>query len=246
MQRISQNLQALVIFSLILVFNHYGFAQTSLVPVDISTFNATTTYNGSNIIQPGGDKDANQFEILTATPKPFDRIDLVFDLSTTENGLVGLTVSIWSDSGTPTNQPQAQLGSTFVYTPNTATTDSQHKFARFTSSTPFNNFYTTGPGKYWLVLGPTTEKVQWAKTTSNTQIVNSLGSAAVNPFQLQYNSSSNKWQSPGGGQGNQIMAFAIHSVPEPATYLLGLVAMMVLAAVSRRRRAWKPSLPPNT
>lgn len=219
------------------------------VPVDISTFGPTTSFNGSNNIQPGGDLDANRIEILTAIPAPIRRIDLLFDMSTTETGLRGLVVSIWSDSGTADSHPQAQIGTAFDYRANTSFNDGVHKFASFYSNLdqdPVNNPFTfPGAGKYWIVLGPATEKVSWAKTTSSTTIFNTLipPSAAVDPNQLQYNASANKWQTPGGGQGNQIMALGLSTVPEPSTYMLGLIVAGVLALTARLKcKRTKPSV----
>lgn len=219
----------------------------ALDPVDISTFGPTTTFNGSNNVQPGGDMEANRFQILTGNPAPIRRLDLLFDMNTTEAGLQGLVVSIWSDSGTTDSHPQAQLGTTFDYLPNTSFNDGVHRFASF-YSTPIpqtSTFTFPGSGLYWIVVGPASEKVTWAKTTSTTTIYNSLvpPTAAVDPFQLQFNSSANKWQSPGGGQGNQIMAFSLVHAPEPSTYLLGLIVAGALVLTMRFKGYRKESGP---
>lgn len=220
------------------LYNGRIHAQTQdPVPVDISTFGPTTTFNGSNNIQPGGDLEANRIQILTGNPAPIRRIDLLFDMSTTETGLQGLVVSIWSDSGTAESYPLAPIGNTFDYLPNTSFNNGVHRFASFYSNpTPQTSTFTfPGAGNYWIVVGPSTEKVNWAKTSSTTSITNSIvpPSAAVDPIQLQYSASSNKWQGPSGGQGNQIMALGLSTVPEPSTYVLGLIVAGVLAMSAR-------------
>lgn len=232
------NFKVLAIFALNLVLTQSGFGQTNPESVDISTFNASTPFFSTSDIQPGN-RSANQFQVITSIPMSINRIDLVFSMSTGENALTGLTVSIWSDTGTSTGQPNSQLGLPFSYKPNTVTTNGTVQFASFyySGSGGFNNYNSPG-SKYWLVLQPTSGKVQWQKVAGTNQIVNSLGTAAVNPVEVDYKSS---WSSP----NSQIMAFAIHSAPEPATYLLGLVTTIVLAIVARRKRGSKSSLPPN-
>lgn len=109
----------------------------------------------------------------------------------------------------------------------------------------------SGPVNYWLVVSNENSdgNVSWAKTKTTDPIYNNanplLASASISPNTLNFNQGA--WQHPGGGggDGNQIMLFALVHAPEPSTYVLGSVMTGVLAMVGRSKaRRGKPALKP--
>jgi hypothetical protein len=99
--------------------------------------------------------------------------------------------------------------------------------------------------KYWLVVSTNEklqeydlEKVSWFKKSQTTDEVGEF--ASILPDIKEYNVTTGKWSEV--QSGNQMFRFAINNpVPEPSTYVLGLIAAGSLAMTgryhSRRKKA---------
>lgn len=110
----------------------------------------------------------------------------------------------------------------------------------------------SGLVNYWLVVSNENAegKVSWAKTKSTVPIYNNINpadaSASINPNTLNYNNGAWQHIGGGGGDGNQIMLFALVHAPEPSTYVLGSIMTGVLGLVGRAKaRRQKTTLKPE-
>lgn len=210
-----------------------GFATTgrAIDMVDLSTFGPTTTWNGNSQINPDGEMEANQFATLGTEPLvAVDRIQVVFDITSPINGIKGVLAMIYSNTTDGSNEPNTVLD-TYLFDPSsTIMDDGSHQIATYK-----NSGLTLVPGTtYWLVLSSPVDQVGWAKTSSTSPIFNDNNTAVANPDMLNYLTGAGKWQKPDGGQGNQIMGYALVSAPEPSTYVFGLITSSALVLLGRR------------
>lgn len=212
-----------------------GFAATSraIDMVDLSTFGPTTTWNGNSQINTGGDMEANQFATLGSNPlAPIDRINIVFDINSTDAAIQGVHAMIYSNTTDGSNEPYLKLVDYTFDPASTIVNDGSHKFGSFKNG----GFTLLAQTTYWIVLSSPIAQVGWAKTASTSPIYNDNNTAVANPVMLNYLTSAGKWQKPEGGQGNQIMGYALVTAPEPSTYAFSFITASALIFLGRNRR----------
>ncbi|MFM7128795.1 MAG: hypothetical protein ACKO0V_05500 [bacterium] len=209
----------------------------------LSTFDPPPkTLNGFFEIQPGT-MVSNQFTLFeTAADKWYtiDKVTLLFDPTTPTTAFDKLSVSIYNEvivGGT--EQPgTSQVNYDKKVSVGSLITLGNKEFrpVTFSDGTGYKFYATNDSRNYWLVVGNNNPslKVGWAKTSSTDPIFNPEKTGAANPDTLNF-STGIGWQKPTGGDGNQIMLFAI-SAPEPSTYVLGTLVAGVLAFTARNPR----------
>jgi hypothetical protein len=199
------------------------------------------TLNGAVQIQAGR-RVSNQFTLFPiggATEYKIDQVILLFDTKTTDDDLAHISVTVNKEAivnGSP--QPDG-LAVTFGNGPiigEETVNNKKFKSVAFTDGGSLALPSSSTSQNYWLIVENKNSRgsVDWAKTSSNTPIFNADNSGSINPDTLNFVNGIG-WQKPTGGNGNQIMLFALNA-PEPSTYILGTIVAGVLALTARNPR----------
>lgn len=205
------------------------------------------------------------FPGLSPTANSIDQIRILFSNDTTDDELANTTVAIYNEvvigntpqpdgvvqvqAPPPATTPPTMVDLVFnqIVETNEVTINSK-VFKEVTYQIAPGIFQifppeeTTEEVNYWLVVSNNNSekgvKVEWAKTSSQDPIYNETGSASINPNTLNFLGNPGTWQpiGGGGGNGNQIMLFALVSAPEPSTYVLGSIVAGLLAMTARKPR----------
>jgi len=200
------------------------------------------TLNGYVQIQ-AGTKVSNQFTLFGTSPDYYYKIDqvtLLFDPTTPTTAFDKLSVSIYNEIVVGGNdQPgtsQVDYNKKPVIGSLLTLNNKEFLPVTFSDGVGFQFTATSAGTNYWLVVGNnnTGGHVSWAKTSSKDPIYNLQNTGSINPDTLNYTNGIG-WQKPTGGDGNQIMLFAI-AAPEPSTYVLGTMVAGVLAFTARHPR----------
>jgi hypothetical protein len=205
------------------------------------------------------------FPNLSPTDNSIDQIRILFSSDTTSDELLNTEVAIYNENiigNTPQPGSVVQVQAPPPATTPPTLVDLVFNQIVATSMVTIKNknflevTYEIGPGiyqifppaeteepvNYWLVVSNNNSekgvKVEWAKTSSQDPIYNETGSASINPNTLNFQNNPDRWQpiGGGGGDGNQIMLFALVNAPEPSTYVLGSIVAGVLAMTARKPR----------
>lgn len=230
------------------------------IDIVVSSYDpAPKTLNGFVQVQPGT-MVSNQFTFypgLSPTDNSIDQIRVLFDADTSADLLTKVTVAIYAETmlnNTP--QPGSVVQVTNPLNPSTTVDlvfneivktnmvmvkNKEFKEVTYQIAPGIYNVFpppeTSLPVNYWLVMSNNNieGKVSWAKTQDNDPIFNESNSASINPDTLNFTNGIG-WQKPTGGDGNQIMLFALVHAPEPSTYVLGSIVAGFLAFTARHPR----------
>ena len=236
---------------------------------------APTTENGFVQIQHGDKASNQFTLTNNLDPKgnSIDRIQILYDIDTPLSYLNNVKVSINQEVMVQSGSHLVPEPGAIVQVPNppgplvnlefnkiveTSTVNLDHKNYLMVSydldGSPTRIFPPgplSGQVNYWLVVSNnnTSGKVSWGKTKSTVPIYNnidhSLASASINPNTLNYNNGGWQHIGGGGGDGNQVMLFALVHAPEPSTYVLGSIMAGVLGLIGRAKaRVQKTALKP--